>query len=176
MTLNLIIVLHYTIRTKGCCRLALGHKLTGTKLGGKTSSLMHLQLKKIAHLTHAEQLSGIIDTSDGWVCSLKLLVNKWLRLWKRRDFTFKFGEFLGNSLSRRQRCKRVEMSPHRDAPSCDVVTDVTGQIDAPFLSYGTGTEMFVVIRCYASTPSSERADTQRCLFFVNSFHPALGSC
>lgn len=70
----------------------------------------------------------------------------------------------------------VELSRHRGALSCDVVTDVIGQIDAPFSSHGAGTEMFVVIRCYASTLSSEKVHTQRCLFFVNSSHPALGSC
>lgn len=69
MTLNLIIVLHYTIRTKGCCRLALGHKLTGTKLCWKTSSLMPPQRRKkkkkeIAPLTHIKEMSDIIDTSD----------------------------------------------------------------------------------------------------------------
>lgn len=69
-------------------------------------------------------------------------------------FAFKLGELVGDSLGGRGRRYdgRTKLSPHCGAPSCDVVTDVTGQIDAPYLSYSTGTEMLLVIRCCCFNP------------------------
>lgn len=66
----------------------------------------------------------------------------------------------------------VELSPHGGAPSCDVVTDVIGQIDAPFSSRGAGTEMFVVIRCYASTLSSGKSAYPALFIFCQQLPPS----
>lgn len=117
--------------------------------------------KKIAPLTQIKEMSDIIDTSDVWVCSLKLLVNMCPDFSECGDLTFKFVELLGEFIKQEAKVRAAELSPRRSAPSCDGVTDVTGQIDAACKCFLYVTAQ--VQRCLLSSVAMLSARKRKCL-------------
>lgn len=106
-----------------------------------------------------------------WVCSLKLLVNMCPDFSQCSDLTFKFVELLGEFIKQEAKVRAAEMSPRRSAPSCDVVTDVTGQIDAACKCFYTLQRRYRDVCCHPLLCSQLGKESVYQTLFICCQHP-----